>query len=90
MEKKTFIYKLESKPYRTGLKVCAIVYKLVNNTPVYIGEVNYDSASCKGANSEVFTFLFNKGEVTKEQYEKYDGYYVNIDSEPSQIVLFEI
>lgn len=87
---KTYIYKLTSVQHKIGQKLTAKVYRIVKNTPVYLGERIYHSGSCKGAQSEVFTFLFHVGEVTKKQFDKHGGYYVNVPHNPSPIKLIEI
>ena len=85
---KHYIYKLVSKPYNTGIQYTATVYRIVRNTPIYLGERNFDSASSKGANCEVFKFLYHTGEITKKYYDKHDGYYFR--TETTKIAIMEI
>jgi len=73
---KNYIFKTTTVKKRTYLEWTLSIYKIVKNTPIYLGERVCNSSSCTGQQSEVLKFLFHKGEVSKRYFEKYDGYYV--------------
>jgi len=68
---KTFIFTTTTK----GRYATATIYRLKQNTPIPLGSTKWDMGSCKGANSEVYTFLYEQNEVSKKEYDTNGGYY---------------
>ena len=58
-----------------GFEVSATIYKLVRNRAQKIGIAIYDTRMHKGNLSEVFKKLFELGEVSKKEYNRFGGYY---------------
>ena len=71
---KTFIFSTTRKDTRKGgFKVTARVFRAKSNQPIFIGETWWNTASCRGDESEVMNFLIEEKEVPKRDY----GYYYN-------------
>jgi len=91
MVKKTYIYSItDRKKNRNygGVKETAKIYRLKNNKPIYIGEKTWNTASHKGKDSEVYTELKDKKEVSKKEFDKNDGYF--LDKKNSKIEIFRV
>ncbi len=65
---KNFIYKETRYPNRTRNNRELTIYKIKNNTPEYIGSLEYSTASTRGAQHETFNFLINNGYIPKKYY----------------------
>lgn len=64
----TFIYKEIAHHNRTRNNRELTIYKIKNNTPVYIGFVKYSTGSTRGAKHETFNFLMDNGHIPKKYY----------------------
>ena len=82
---KTYVFSTTEKDNKYGRTVTAKVYRIKNNTPNYLGERVWESQSCKGTLSEVFTFLYHTNEITKPMYKEHDEYYAGVG-----VNLFEV
>lgn len=65
---KTFIYKEIAHHNRTRNNRELTIYRIKNNTPEYIGSVEYSTASTRGAVHEAFNYLMNNGYIPKKYY----------------------
>lgn len=77
MAKKKFFYKITStRKQRTGgRKQSADVYQMKYSNLNYVGEANWNTASYKGEESEVYGMLYRKKLVPVREYKKEGGYY---------------
>lgn len=62
---KTFIYTKTQKPATYGTKVTLSIYHVKNNTPVYVGEVKYNTQSYRGEDHEVAVLLLEHKLISK-------------------------
>jgi hypothetical protein len=44
------------------------IYKIKDNTPVYVGAVEYSTGSTRGAVHEAFNYLMEQGYIPKKYY----------------------
>jgi len=91
MAKKTYIYNISNRKVNKtygGVKETAKIYRLKNNKPIYIGEKTWNTSSYKGEDSEVYTELKNKKEVSEKEFDKNDGYLPN--EKNSKIEIFRV
>lgn len=65
---KIFIYKETAYHNRTRNNRAVRIYTIKNNTPRYIGEFEYSTASTRGGKHEVFNFLMENGHIPKKYY----------------------
>jgi hypothetical protein len=68
---KTFIFTVEKKSINRlygGCKEIARIYRIKNNKPVYVGQTSWNTASYRGAKSEVFNKLIDIGQIPKKYY----------------------
>jgi hypothetical protein len=65
---KTFIYKEIAYHNRTRNNREAIIYKIKNNRPEFVGCVEFSTASTRGAQHECFNYLMNAGYIPKKYY----------------------
>ncbi len=74
--KYAFVVK-ESKVSRTygGATEKADIYQLKNNKPIFVDSVSWNTRGYKGADSEVYTKLKQKGKVSNKEFKDNDGYY---------------
>lgn len=54
------------------------IYRVKNNVPQYIGEVEFSSGTTRGAASEVFNKLIELGHLPKNYLNICNGYYFDI------------
>lgn len=64
---KTYIYTTEKRHTRELNRYCRI-YRVKNNVPQYIGEVEFSTGSYRGEDSEVFNKLIEIGQIPKSYY----------------------
>lgn len=83
--KTNYIYTTEVRKGKYANNVTANIYKIENNIPTYVCEHKFNTGSCKGYASEVFTALFNAGEISEGRYNRDNGYYVNREDSDIQI-----
>lgn len=74
---KTYIYTTE-KRHTKRLNRCCRIYRVKNNVPQYIGEVEFSSGATRGAASEVFNKLIELGHLPKSYANIENGYYFDI------------
>ncbi|BES63131.1 hypothetical protein [Dysgonomonas capnocytophagoides] len=86
--KKSYIFTKYIKKGRYYNNVTVNIYKIDQNIPSFICEHKFNTGSCKGYASEVFTALFNAGEITEGQYNRDNGYYN--DREENDVRIFSI
>lgn len=68
---KTFIFTITKRTVNRlygGCKEVAKIYRIKNNKPVYVGATSWNTASYRGAVSEVFNKLIELGEIPKKYY----------------------
>jgi hypothetical protein len=91
---KTFIYTVTSEVKRSmgGCYVKGIIYRIKNNFPCQIATYNYNTASCKGADSEILTTIAgNTKELTKKEKASFKGlYYSWMDSEYAGVKIISV
>ncbi len=76
-KRKKFYYKIIKNTKRTygGRNQTAEVFGIRYNDLKYIGQISWNTASYKGAESEVYGFLRRKKLVLASVYKKESGYY---------------
>ncbi len=74
---KSILYSVKSiKPQRNGgSKVRLSIYELKKNKPEYVGETEFNTASYKGEESEVYTKLKDSKIISQKEFDSNDGYY---------------
>lgn len=74
---KTFIWLVQNKTKtKFGYKFDVVVYKIVNNTPRYIGSKHeISSGSMMGEQSEALSVLLTKGILPESYKKKTNGYF---------------
>lgn len=72
---KTYIFTTEYKRASYCSKAICKIYRVKNNVPYYVGECTFNTGSCKGNVSEVFTTLIDLKEIPESW--KGNGYYYN-------------
>lgn len=76
---KTFVFTSEYKKCRYYNEVFCKIYRIKNNKPELLCTHSFNTGSCKGEQSEVFTALHNNGFISKRAYNQQNGYYINPD-----------
>jgi hypothetical protein len=64
----------ESKMYGNRTQE-ATIYRVEKNRPIFVDRVQYNTASTKGATSEVYQKLNEKKLVSDKEYKSNSGYY---------------
>ena len=62
---KTFVFVVEKRPDRKKNNRLSRIYRIVRNTPKYLGYIEYTSGSSRGDESEVFGWLMDNGFIPK-------------------------
>jgi hypothetical protein len=65
---KNFIYKETKHHNRTQNNRELTIYQIKNNTPKYIGSLEYSTGSTRGAQHEAFNYLMGSGYIPKKYY----------------------
>lgn len=68
---KTFVFTITKRTVNRlygGCKEVAKIYRIKNNKPVYIGETKWNTASYRGATSEVFNKLIQLKQIPQKYY----------------------
>lgn len=64
----TFIYKETRLSNRTRNNRELTIYRIKNNTPVYVGTCEYSTGSTRGSIHEAFNYLMDNGYISKKYY----------------------
>ena len=64
----TFIFKETKYPSRSRNNRELTIYRIKDNTPVYVGICEYSTGSTRGATHEVFNYLMDTGYIPTKYY----------------------
>ena len=67
---KTIIYVVKESKARYGRGIQNTVYVVVNNTPVLIGTISYNTSSFRGHDHEAVAFAVENGKLPKKAMNK--------------------
>lgn len=65
---KTFIYKEIAHHNKKRYNRELTIYRIKNNTPIYIGYTEFSTGSTRGAKHECFNYLMENGHIPKKYY----------------------
>ena len=76
---KTFIYKALYKNASYGQNVTVLIYKVIKNKPILLGETYFSTGSMMGVDHEVNSWLVKNKHLPKTYVRNKGSFYINYD-----------
>ena len=85
---KTFIFSVKTRSTKFGNNVILNIYRMKNNKPIFLGNVQFNTKSYKGNKCEVISFLVYNQHLPKKCMD--EGSYMNFEEFNKSFKIYEV